>query len=312
MQNIRGQTILVTGGAGFIGSHIVDALVENNEVRILDNLSSGVASRIPDSATLFEGDIRDSDVVREATAGVDIIFHQAAVVSVSKSVKDPVMCHDVNSTATLRLLEAARSENARVVLASSAAIYGHPSTVPISEEEPASPTSPYGLQKHSLDRYAQLYNELYGVDTVVLRYFNVYGPRQTKGDYSGVITVFLEQALAGDPITVNGDGQQTRDFVFVDDVVQANLSAATTESVGEAYNIGTGNGITIGELAETIRDVTSSGSPIVHTDPRPGDIRYSCADTSSAQSNLGYVPRVSLDEGLERLLTYERSTRTDT
>ncbi|WP_411965993.1 NAD-dependent epimerase/dehydratase family protein [Haloferax sp. YSMS24] len=312
MQNIRGQTILVTGGAGFIGSHIVDALVENNEVRILDNLSSGVASRIPDSATLFEGDIRDPEIVREATDGVNIIFHQAAVVSVSKSVEDPVMCHDVNSTATLRLLESARRENARVVLASSAAIYGHPNTVPISEEEPASPTSPYGLQKHSLDRYAQLYNELYGVDTVVLRYFNVYGPRQTKGDYSGVITVFLEQALAGDPITVNGDGQQTRDFVFVDDVVQANLSAATTESVGEAYNIGTGNGITIGELAETIRDVTSSGSPIVHIDPRPGDIRYSCADTSSAQSNLGYVPRVSLDEGLERLLTYERSTRTDT
>ncbi|WP_042665779.1 NAD-dependent epimerase/dehydratase family protein [Haloferax sp. ATB1] len=303
MADISGQTVLVTGGAGFIGSHIVDVLAEDNEVRVVDDLSSGSASRLPDSVELVQADIRDSRAIAEATFDVDLIFHQAAKVSVSKSVDDPFRCHSVNTTATLRLLESARREDARVVLASSAAIYGRPRTVPVREDEPKEPKSPYGLQKLSIDRYARLYHELYGLETVALRYFNVYGPRQSNGDYSGVIGTFLEQARAGEPITVDGDGKQTRDFVYVDDVVRANLLAAKTDEFGVAYNIGTGSETAIHELAEIIKNATASNSPIVHGDPRRGDIQRSCADISRAESRIGYAPQVALDDGVKRLLT---------
>ena len=303
MADISGQTVLVTGGAGFIGSHIVDVLAEDNEVRVVDDLSSGSSSRLPDSVELVQADIRDSRAIAEATSDVDLIFHQAAKVSVSKSVDDPFRCHFVNTTATLGLLESARREDARVVLASSAAIYGHPRTVPVPENEPKEPKSPYGLQKLSIDRYARLYHELYGLETVALRYFNVYGPRQSSGDYSGVIDVFLEQARADEPITVDGDGKQTRDFVYVDDVVRANLLAAKADDFGVAYNIGTGSETAIHELAEIIKNATASNSSIVHGDPRQGDIQGSCADISRAVSSLGYAPQVALDDGIERLLT---------
>ncbi|ELZ98015.1 UDP-glucose 4-epimerase [Haloferax mucosum ATCC BAA-1512] len=300
--DIEGRTVLVTGGAGFIGSHIVDALVPDNEVRVLDNLSTGVRTRLPDAVTLFDGDIRDERLVAEAMADVDLVFHQAALVSVRRSVEKPVRSHEVNSTATLRLLQTARREDARVVLASSAAIYGPPETVPIPEDEPPAPTTPYGVQKLTLDRYAQLYHDLYGVETVALRYFNVYGPRQSGGDYSGVIRIFVDQARSGTPITVEGDGTQTRDFVFVDDVVEANLCAATTSNVGRAYNVGTGERVSIRTLAEMIRDATDSDSRIVHRDPRPAAIEHSCAETSAARSDLGYRSEVSLSDGIERLL----------
>ncbi|MFC7114615.1 NAD-dependent epimerase/dehydratase family protein [Natronoarchaeum sp. GCM10025703] len=274
---IRNETVLVTGGAGFIGSHLVDALVEENDVRVLDNFSSGSREYLHQDAELNEGDIRDEKLISEAMSGVDIVFHEAAVVSVSQSVEEPTESHSVNIEGTLNVLEAARAEDARVILASSAAIYGHPEYVPIDEGHPTEPSSPYGLEKATADEYARLYHELYGLETVALRYFNVYGPRQAGGDYSAVISIFLEQARAGEPITVNSDGEQTRDFVHVSDVVQANLLAAKTDHVGEAFNVGTGSSVTIQELAETIRDIVRGESDIIHQDPRPGDIEHSRA-----------------------------------
>ncbi|MFH5801509.1 NAD-dependent epimerase/dehydratase family protein [Haladaptatus sp. CMAA 1911] len=296
------KTVLVTGGAGFVGSHLVDLLVQENDVRILDNFSTGKRSNLNAEATVIEGDICDSKTLRRATENVDLIFHQAGIVSVQQSVEEPMCANEVNLNATLALLERARDLDARIVLASSCAIYGLPTKIPISEDEPFSPSSPYGLQKSALDQYARLYEELYGLETVALRYFNIYGPRQSSGDYSGVISIFKRQATNGEPITVNGDGEQTRDFVHIDDVVQANILAATTDHVGEAYNIGTGVSITIRELAETIRDISASSSEIVHTDPRPGDIAKSKADITKATEKLGYEPTVPINEGISSFL----------
>jgi UDP-glucose 4-epimerase len=297
-----GRTVLVTGGAGFIGSHLVEALRADNDVRVLDDLSSGRRHRVPDGVELVEGDLRDGDALDGAIEGVDLIYHEAAIVSVEQSVADPPTSQAVNATATLELLERARERDARVVLASSAAIYGHPESVPVGEDHRLEPTSPYGLQKVSLDAYARLYHDLYGLETVPLRYFNVYGPRQTGGDYSGVISVFLRQAREGGPITVNGDGEQTRDFVHVDDVVRANLLAGTTDAVGRAYNVGTGESVTVRRLAELIRDAVGSDAEIVHRDPRPGDIERSRADVSRARRELGFEPQVGLAQGLSTLV----------
>jgi UDP-glucose 4-epimerase len=224
------------------------------------------------------------------------------VVSIPETVDDPVGSNAVNTTASLELLEAARDEDARVVVASSAAIYGNPEKVPVTETDPLDPRSPYGVQKLAMDHYARLYHDLYDLETVALRYFNVYGPRAEAGSYSDVVSVFLRQARAGDPITVEGDGQQTRDFVHVDDVVQANLRAATTDAVGEAYNVGGGTSTTIDELAATLREMTGGESLIEHVDPRPGDIDRSVADVSKARSKLGYEPTVDLDDGLASVL----------
>ncbi len=295
-----GQTILITGGAGFIGSHLATELVADNDVRILDNLTTGAQSNVPEGATLIEGDIQEAETLTRATTDVDLVFHEAALVSVEKSIENPVESHEINATATLTLLEAARNEDARVVLASSAAIYGHPEQAPVTETDSKTPTSPYGLDKLTLDHYARQYHDLYGLETVALRYFNAYGPGQTAGDYSGVISIFCEQALNDDPITVHGDGKQTRDFVFIDDIVQANLRAATTDQVGTAYNVGTGTSVTINELAETIVDVTDSDSEITHTEGRDGDIRHSEADITTATEELAYEPTVSLHGGLEQ------------
>jgi UDP-glucose 4-epimerase len=200
------------------------------------------------------------------------------------------------------VLEAARRADARVVLASSCAVYGHPDAVPIPETAPAAPTSPYGLQKYTLDAYARLYHDLYGLETVPLRYFNVYGPRQRGGDYAGVIRAFLSQARAGGPMTIHGDGEQTRDFVHVSDVVRANLLAATTEDVGRAYNVGTGDAVTVRRLADLVRDAVGSDAAVVHEPERPGDIRRSEADLTRAREGLGYEPTVTLREGLADLV----------
>lgn len=299
------QTVLITGGAGFIGSHLATALPDN-DVRILDNLTTGQRTNVPAEATLIEGDCRDADTLARATDGVDLIFHEAALVSVAQSIEAPQQSHEINVDATLDVLEAARREDARVVLASSAAIYGQPTRVPISEDDSKTPTSPYGLEKLTVDHYARQYHDLYDLETVALRYFNVYGPGQTAGDYSGVISIFCEQALADEPLTVHGDGAQTRDFVFIDDIVQANLRAATTDHVGTAYNIGTGDPVTIAELAELIVDIAGTDAPITHTDGRDGDIRHSAADITAAQTDLDYEPTVALREGLEQTVNWYR------
>ena len=301
-QTPTGETVLVTGGAGFIGSHIADAFVPDNDVRVLDSLDGGDEGNCPDEATLIEGDVRDASTVATAMEGVDIVFHQGAVVSVAKSVDDPVGSHEVNVDGTLTVLEAARRESARVVFASSAAIYGVPESLPVSETAPKQPTSPYGLEKLSGDHYCRLYADLYDLPTVALRYFNVYGPRQSGGDYAGAITAFTQQARAGGPLTVQGDGSQTRDFVNVADVVQANVLAATTDATGEAFNVGTGVETTVNEIAETVRDHVAPTAEVTHVEPRRGDIRESLADIGKARELLGYEPTVPLSEGLGRYL----------
>jgi len=294
---------LVTGGAGFIGSHLADRLLDDCAVTVYDDLSTGSRDNIPDNAKFLYADVRDDDSLREAVTDADVVFHEAAQVSVQRSVEDPATSHAVNIDPLLTILEAARDTDTRVVFASSAAIYGHPQSLPIDERHPKTPTSPYGLEKLTADHYRRLYHERYGVDAVALRYFNAYGPGQQGGDYSGVISIFRDQARANDDLTVEGDGTQTRDFVHVDDIVKANLLAATTEeAAGEAFNIGTGDSIEIRELAETICDVTNSDAEIVHVNSRPGDINHSEADISKAHDVLGFEPTYDVEAGLDAYL----------
>jgi UDP-glucose 4-epimerase len=295
---LEGASVLVTGGAGFIGSQIARALVGECDVTVLDDLSGRPRDRVPDDAAFREGDVRDRDTLSAAMADVDVVFHQAAVVSVERSVEEPEHTHDVNETGTIRVLEAARRADARVVFASSAAIYGPPAGGPVSESARKEPTSPYGISKLTGDHYVRRYADLYDVPTVALRYFNVYGPGQTGGTYAGVINVFFEQARAGEPLTVHGDGTQTRDFVHVNDVVQANLLAGDTDAVGRAFNIGTGRAVTVEELAIAIREIVGSDSELVYTDGRVGDIDRSQADIERAVDVLGYEPQISLKQGL--------------
>ena len=296
------RNVLVTGGAGFIGSHLVDALVGANDVTILDNFSTGYRANVNPEATVIEGDICDRDTVERAMDGVDLVFHEAALVSVDKSVERPQLSHQTNATPTLSILDAARENDARVVLASSAAIYGRPSSVPVTEPGPKRPNSPYGIDKLYLDHHARTHHDLYGLETVALRYFNVYGPRQRGGPYSGVISIFADRLANDEPVTVHGDGTQTRDFVHISDVVQANLLAAETDAVGEAFNVGTGSSISIRELADLMRESTESTSEIVHTEGRSGDIERSVADIRKAKDKLGYDPMIDLEDGIRDVL----------
>jgi len=299
---LTNSTIVITGGAGFIGSHLANSLVDHNEVIVFDNLSTGDQTQLDPDIRVIEGDIRDEKLTQQTISGADVVFHEAAEVSVQRSVENPTQSNDINIVGSLNVLEAARKADARVVVASSAAIYGTPTEVPLTEAEPTTPASPYGIQKLTLDHYTRVYHEQYGMDTIALRYFNVYGPRQTAGDYSGVISIFADQAASGDPITVEGNGSQTRDFIHIDDIVRANIAAATTENVGKAYNIGTGHEITIKELAETIHEVSGSKSEITHVEPRANEIPRSCADISKANEELGFEPQTKLSEGLKTLL----------
>jgi UDP-glucose 4-epimerase len=298
---LTNRNVLISGGAGFIGSHLADALVEDNDVTVLDDLSHGQRAHVPDEATFVQGDVNDETVLDEAMRDTDVVFHQAAQVSVDRSVDAPQRSHATNVDATLSLLERARDHDIRVVLASSCAVYGQPESLPIPESAPLDPTSPYGLEKLTVDHYARLYNDLYDLETVALRYFNVYGPRQAGGDYSGVISIFLDQAADDEPLTVHGEGTQTRDFIHVSDVVRANLLAATTDAVGEAFNVGTGRETSVIELAETIREVMDAESDVVHTAPREGDIDRSCADTSKTAARLGFEATTGLEEGIGTL-----------
>lgn len=298
---LRGRTVLVTGGAGFIGSHLTRELVAHNEVRVLDDLTTGTAEAVPDAATLIEGDVTDQGTVKRAMAGIDVAFHQAAVVSVEESVTDPSRSHRVNVDGTLAVLEAARDADARVVLASSAAVYGDPNSLPVTVDEPMTPRSPYGADKVAADSYARAYEATYGIPVVALRYFNAYGPGQ-RGPYSGVIEAFLRRAAAREPLTVHGDGAQTRDFVHVSDVVRANLAAATTEHTGTAYNVGTGESVTVNELAGMVLEETGSDVDVRHEAARPGDVRHSRAATDRARDRLGFEARVPIRDGLVDLI----------
>ena len=298
---------LVTGGAGFIGSHISDRLLaDGHRVRILDNFSTGKHENIPlsDDVEVIEGDIGNYDTVRTAMEQVDIVFHEAAIASVPETVGNPLASERVNYRGTLNILEAARHAGVkRVMLACSAAVYGDLPELPKQESMPVKPLSPYAVDKLASEQACQMYTHLYGLETVSLRYFNVFGPRQDPSSpYSGVISIFSDYLDQGKQPTIYGDGEQTRDFVYVSDVVEANIKAATAPSAaGKAINIATDSKLSINELLKTICDL--KGQPFEpHYKPgRQGDIRHSRADISAAREYLEWQPIVAFEDGLRML-----------
>ena len=305
---------LVTGGAGFIGSHIAQQLLRRAyEVRILDNLTSGRRENLDGFAAdveLVEGDIRDLAAVERVAEGCELVFHQAAVVSVPYSVEHPQETHDVNIQGTFNVLQAARKAGVRrVMFACSAAVYGEEPELPKRENMAPAPLSPYGLEKIAGEYYMNVFNALYGVETVALRYFNVFGPRQDpRSPYSGVISIFVSRALAAETPTVFGDGEQSRDFVFVDDVVAANMLAAEVpEAAGRCYNVACGRQTTLNQLLQMLGRLTNQEVRPEYAEARAGDIRDSVADISRIQQELGYEATVEVEEGLGQLVAFERS-----
>lgn len=310
------QRVLVTGGAGFIGSHLVEALVEQGRaVTVLDDLSSGHPANlavVKDRISFHQGDITDLKMLDDLTKGVEVIFHQAAVVSVTQTVDDPVTSTEVNDLGTIKVLEAARRNGVRrVVMASSSAVYGDAPQLPKIESMIPAPLSPYAVQKLTNEYYAGLYHRLYGLETVCLRYFNVYGPRQDPSSpYSGVISIFMSCALSGRQPLIYGDGSQTRDFVYVNDVVQANLLAASREAaVGKVFNVGTSDSIEINRLWQMIADISGCPLPARHDAPRPGDIVHSLAGIQRAREALGFEPRVIIENGVRRTFEWYRQNQ---
>ncbi len=306
--------MLVTGGAGFIGSHLVRVLLqEGHEVRVLDNFSSGARRSLTGmEVELIVGDIRDPSLVERATQGVDTLFHQAALVSASVSMTDPTETYDVNMIGSLNVLEAARKAGVRrVVLASTCAVYGN-TAPPARESAPTTPLSPYSASKLAMEQAADLYARVYGTPTVCLRYFNVYGPQQPlESEYAAVIPSFIRAMLAGEAVSIHGDGLQTRDFVAVHDVVRANLLAAVCEvGSGEVVNIGSGRSVSILHLAERLERLLPGSKSPRFGPPRPGDIRTSAADLSKAKQALGYRPEFGLDQGLQATIEWFRSKQT--
>jgi nucleoside-diphosphate-sugar epimerase len=309
-----GRCALVTGGAGFIGSHIADRLVGDGwSVKILDDFSSGREENLAqcgDRIDLLRGDLRDPELVARAVRDVEVVFHQAALASVPRSVAEPERTNDVNITGTLGLLEAARREGVRrLVFAASSSAYGDAPTLPKVETMPANPLSPYALQKYVGEVYCSLYTRLYGFETVALRYFNVYGPRQDpQGEYAAVIPRFVTACLGNESPRIYGDGEQTRDFTFVSDAVQANLLAADApRASGTVMNVGGGRRISLNQLLRDIVELTGANTEARHDPPRAGDVRDSLADLGRAGELLGYTPRVPLRKGLVSTTDYFRN-----
>jgi nucleoside-diphosphate-sugar epimerase len=309
---VRRVLTLVTGGAGFIGSNLADALVAaGHEVRILDDLSTGHAEHVPADTTFFEGDLGDEELVAAAVEGVEVIFHQAARGSVPKSIETPLLTDASNVHGTLTVLEAARRAGVRrVVAASSSSVYGGLAPRPTPESAPLTPRSPYAVTKVAGEQYLRVYAELFGLETVALRYFNVYGPRQDPASaYAAVIPRFIAALRAGEAPIVHGDGHQSRDFAFVGDVVAANLAAAAAPAEacsGKAYNVAGGTERSLLELLDVLGEVLGTSIAPTHVEPRPGDVRHSSADTSAATADLGWRPETGLTEGLRRTVDWFR------
>lgn len=301
---------LVTGGAGFIGSNLADELIaQGHQVRILDNLSTGFAENLPPDAEFFEGDICDEELVAQAIEGVEVVFHQGARGSVAKSVDNPLLTDMWNVHGTLTILEAARRSGVRrVVAASSSSVYGGVAPRPTVESSPLTPKSPYAVTKMTGEHYLRVFWELFGLETVSLRYFNVYGPRQDPNSaYAAVIPKFISMLRAGEPPVINGDGGQSRDFAFVSDVVAANIAAASAPAeacAGKAYNVAGGSERSLLELLGLLQEILGTSIEPVHADPRLGDVRHSFADTSAALADLGWKPTLDFPEGLRRTVAW--------
>ncbi len=307
-------TYLVTGGAGFIGSNIVEELLKRGQkVHVLDNFSTGKRENILpflDKIELIEADIRDYRVVREAVEGVDFILHQAALPSVPRSVMDPFMTNEVNVGGTLNILDAAKNAGVkRIVYASSSSVYGNSEILPKSEDMSPEPISPYAVSKLAGEKYCKVFSGVYGLETVILRYFNVFGPGQDPtSQYSGVIATFINAFLDRRPLTVYGDGEQSRDFTFVDDVVEANLLAVSCSlnHSGEVFNVARGKTVTLNQMIDTVKDIFDRDNEVTYTGPRSGDVRHSEADISKIKVKLGFKPRTSFKEGLTKTAEWYR------
>ena len=299
------EKVIVTGGAGFIGSHLAEELARRGyQVTILDDLSTGEMENIKEllkkgSVQFIQDSITNFSLLKELFQGAIYVFHQAALPSVPRSIKDPLAASEVNITGTLNVLLAARDNKVRkVVYASSSSVYGDTPTLPKKEDMVPHPQSPYAVSKLAGEHYCRVFQEVYGLATACLRYFNVYGPRQNPdSQYAAVIPRFIRWASEGSPLIIFGDGEQTRDFTFIADAVEANILAAESNASG-VFNIGRGKSITINELAKLVIKLTGNNVEPVHQEPREGDIRHSLADISKAKT-LGYEPRYNLEEGLE-------------
>lgn len=303
--------MLVTGGAGFIGSHVVDALVRQGyRVRVLDNFCSGKLEWLADSLhaiELIKGDIRNARMVQRAVRGVHYVFHEAALRSVPRSIEDPWATNEVNVRGTLELLLAARKAKVkRVVFASSSSIYGDSRLFPQREEQQPSPVSPYAASKLAGEHYCHVFSTSLGLETVALRYFNVFGPRQDPhSEYAAVIPRLILAALRKRPLEIHGDGRQSRDFTYVDNVVQANLLAACAPGIsGRVFNIGCGESISVLQIARVLERLEGRPLPCRHTAPRPGDVRKTWASLRNVQRDLGYRNAVGFSEGLKRTFAY--------
>ena len=304
---------LVTGGAGFIGSHVVDELVRRGErVRVLDDFSTGKRENLArhgGEIDLLEGSLTDPDVVRRAVAGVDYVLHLGAIPSVPRSVADPIASNSANVTGTLNLLLAARDEGVdRLVYSSSSSVYGDSPALPKCEDMPTNPLSPYAVSKLAGENYCMSFQNVYGLPAVCLRYFNVFGPRQNpQSQYAAVIPKFVTRMLQGQPPVVYGDGQQSRDFTYVANVVEANLLACRSEqAVGQVMNAALGQRITLLQLVDRLNVILGTGLVPQLEAPRPGDVRHSQADADRLASLLGFRPLVSFDAGLRRTVAYYR------
>ena len=316
--DISNASFLITGGAGFIGSHIVEYLLSHGakKVRVLDNLSTGFERNLESFSAFhafefFPGDIRNPTVCEEACAGIDYVSHQAALGSVPRSVKDPITSNEVNVSGFVNMITAAKNEGVKsFVYASSSSVYGDEPNLPKVEARVGNPLSPYAVTKKTNELYADVFGKLYGLKTVGLRYFNVFGPRQDPhGPYAAVIPLFIEGIMKNSPVFINGDGGQTRDFTYVDNAVQANILGllCTNEAAfGEAYNIAVGENFSVTFLYEAIRDLLGKSHEATYRKPREGDIRNSLADISKAQTLLGYKPTERFMDGLKKTVEYFR------
>ena len=310
------KQVLITGGAGFIGSHTADVLLNQGfAVRVLDNLSSGKRANLNASAladgrlSFIDGDVRDAAVVDAAVTGVDAVLHLAAQVSVPRSVADPVESSTHNIAGFLNVLDAVRRHKIpRMVYASSAAVYGIPEALPLTEANTAKPLSPYGLEKLINDQYAALYRELYGVSSVGMRYFNVYGPRQDpKSPYAGVISKFADGLEGASPLRVFGDGSQTRDFIYVGDVARANALALQSDVTG-VLNVGTGTSVTLLDLIDAMKEAFGKPAEVRHEPPATGDIAHSATNPARLKQTLGWQPATTFVQGLRALAESLRNT----
>src|SRR5688572_15104578 len=309
---------LVTGGAGFIGSHLAEELVRRGErVRVVDSLITGKRQNLAHlpEVEFLEGDLADPAVAREAVRGVEYVLHQAAIPSVPRSVEDPVTSNRANIDASLNLLVAARDAGVkRVVYAGSSSAYGNSASLPKVETMPTAPLSPYALQKLVAEQYCQMFTTLYGLETVTIRYFNVFGPRQDPSSpYSGVISLFISALCEGRQPTIYGDGEQTRDFTYVANVVDGVLRACEAkEANGHVINVATGGRVSLNQLFQTIRNLLGADIDAVYQAPRAGDVRDSQADITKARRMLGYEPRARFTDGLARTIAWYRTRQTAT